>query len=136
MPAGNKLMTPLEWQLVASERSRDAGVLHEAERPLAAAYMAWYAVECLAKALIAAQGAKPPTAGGEGHNLAFLLDRAGLHPSDFSVNLRTHYEQRSVGMRYQHEGTDDHREQFKAAVTLAGRLTTRLRRVLRRQAKL
>ncbi len=129
------VMTPLEWQSVASERSRDAEVLHQAERSLAAAYMAWYAVECLAKALIAARGGTPPTGSGAGHDLALLLDLAGFRRSDFSVDIRTHYEQRTVGMRYEYEGTERHREQFRAAVDLAGRLTTRLRRVSARRGR-
>lgn len=117
-----------QWQAVSSDRSRDAVQLWDGGRTLAATYLKWYTVECLAKALIAAAGRKPPTSGQLGHDIGALLDRAGLRRSDISPDLRAHYERRSVAMRYELESSRDFSDEYQAATVLATRLDARVRR--------
>lgn len=117
-----------DWQHVSADRSRDAAALWAADRTLAATYLKWYAVECLAKALVVAAGHKPPTSGQSGHDIAALLDLAGLRRSDIAAELRDHYERRSVAMRYELEGGRSYDGEYQAATELAKRLELRARR--------
>jgi hypothetical protein len=110
---------------VSSDRSRDAVVLWAAQRSLAATYLQWYAVECLAKALVAAAGRRPPTSGQQGHDIGALLDLAGLRRQDLPVDLRRHCANRSVAMRYELEGSKSLEEEYGAATALARRLAAR-----------
>jgi HEPN domain-containing protein len=121
-------LTSTAWAAVASDRSRDAVALWAADRCLAATYLKWYAVECLAKALVVATGGKPPTGGREGHDIGAILDQANFRRNDFPAELRHHYEQRSVAMRYELEGCRSFADEYKAAAQLASRLAARARR--------
>lgn len=86
------------WLNVACERAGDARHLTP-DRPLAAVYMAGYALECAFKALLNRLGLPLPAYGPEGHNLralwaaaerrvAALADRQG-HQSWFLLNWST-----------------------------------------------
>jgi hypothetical protein len=122
------------WQEIGSDRSRDADTLWSGKRTLAAAYLQWYAVECLAKALVVAAGRKPPR-GNDGHDIGAILDLAGLGRGEIPADLRDHYERRSVAMRYQLESSRDFNDEFHAATQLARRLTVRVVRHANRTSR-
>jgi HEPN domain len=74
-----------DFRALAESRAEDARILLRSRRPLAAYYLAGYAVECALKACIAKQRKRfqfPPKRGNVekmyGHDLDTLLDVAGL----------------------------------------------------------
>jgi hypothetical protein len=117
-----------EWREIGADRGEDARTLWSAKRLLAATYLQWYAVECLAKALVVASGRKPPTSGSAGHDIGMILEMAGLPRKAVPVDLRKHYERRSVAMRYEREGSRDFGAEYTAAVRMASLLARQVGR--------
>jgi hypothetical protein len=122
-----------EWVSVARERASDANALvREAPRPVAAVYMAGYAIECSLKAYLNRYGRPFSTHGREGHDLRGLWEQADFRLSDLgdSAGETTFFIERwSTNLRYEvHlEGGLDAGELVRAAATLSGNVQSKLR---------
>lgn len=121
---------------MGTHRAEDAAQLQQHGRQLAALYFIGYFVECQAKALCLAAGKTPPT-GHDGHNLALLIERAGLHISDLHPDQRSFAQDHRVAIRYEEAlpADIDYLTSYGAAASLGGLLRIRVQRQARRRRK-
>ena len=114
---------------VAQERGKDASILKEKGRLLAAVYMAGYAVECKLKALLQKQGKRFPIGGQEGHNLRGLWEAAGLKLHDIQGYRRLFIEVWTTTLRYEHSlpSDADFDTLYQGSVELAGYVQKQIR---------
>ena len=101
---------------VAKARRGDAGVLGQADRPLAALYMAGYAVECSLKALMEIQKqAIPRSSRSGGHDLRTLWQSSGLRTRDLGEQGARFVAFWTTSLRYQTATPSDHADLMKGA---------------------
>ncbi len=123
------------WLEVSAERASDSHILMNQGRPLAAIYMAGYAVECKLKALLVSVGKVPRTNGPRGHDLRTLWEMAGFRLSDMPGLRRLFLDTWATALRYECALPDgsDHQALFKGAQELASFIHVRIRRRRNRQ---
>jgi hypothetical protein len=122
------------WVSSAKERSRDATVLRDGDRPVAALYMLGFVVECYAKAMCCSS-ARPVPKGTMGHDILHILESSGLRRRDLPRDMRSFAESRDVSLRYQSSLPDgfDYETLTDAGLRLATWCKVRLRRNDRRR---
>ena len=92
-----------DWLDVAGERRADVTALQLGQREVAVIYIVGYTVECHLKALLNKKSIRFPRSGPEGHNLAALMEKAGMKRSDLMQPRREFVDMWGTDLRYETE---------------------------------
>jgi HEPN domain-containing protein len=119
-----------DFRAAAAERRRDAAVLHENGRDLAALYMLGYAIECGLKALLTRRGLRFTASGRKGHDLRGLWESAGFKRRDIHGHRRLFLDEWNTALRYRDvlPGHVDAAALYEGGVNLVGYVINRSKR--------
>jgi HEPN domain-containing protein len=119
--------TASDWISAGEERSKDATILRDQGRSLAAVYMAGYGLECRLKAYLSSRGKRFPAHGSAGHNLLGLWEACGFKLSDVYGARRAFLERWNTALRYEVE-IGDFQTLIAGAISLTGYIQKSVRR--------